>query len=888
MNFLHVFWKRLLAFGKSESIHSEMDEEFAFHIQKKAEDLRSRGVSEAEAFRIASASFGRQISLHEEGIAARGAGVLEDCWRDLHFSLRLLAKSRARTLILVATLAVSIAMSAAMFGVFRAVVLRPLPFDDAESLFILHQANRTGRGGVSYPHYRDWKAASSAFGDMAVFSSGDAIVSVNERAERLAGATISANVFALLRVSPLRGRLFRPEEDRLGGGEGGERPVLISEGYWRSRMGSREDIVGQHVSVDGFPFRIAGVIPSRFAFPFASRPISFWTTVAVDAEPFYYGGSIPSSRGYPRYDGVLARLRRGATASAAEADLKRIAAAVEKANPGTTTLNDIVMLKALDDLVGDTRAYLQILYGAVLAVLLVSCANASTLFLVTALSRRREFGIRSALGAQPSRLLRQVLLENTCLGLLSGLLAIPLSYALVTLCVALAPPETPRLADVRVDAVVFLYALGISLLTGLLAGCLPALFSMRRDVQTDLRTAGQLADGSRASMRAGAILIVAQIAVCTVLACGAGVLAQSFLRVLNTPRGFDPHSVTTATIDLPISHYPQGSNRVRNYYRSLIRELEKQPGIASVSIAERVPLSGGMNNTTFQIAGRERSNLITTDLCFVDEHYFDTLRIPLVSGRLIRFSDDEKHPPVAVVNRAFAQRFLSGESAEGKFLKLGWGGDAPKQIVGVIADLKNKAFDIQAAPQVYVPAAQFPNNGMAVLIRTSSSLHDAVIILRQAASRVDPSVPVDRVKTLDEYLVLSVATQRFLLALFILFAGSTVLIAAIGLYGLLAYATQKRYREFGIRMALGSRPAQLLQLVLRQGLILAAVGIAIGSLLAVPATRLMSQWLYETRPGDWHNLVLPGTVLLATAFAASFFPARRASRVDPLLAIRAE
>lgn len=882
------FWRRIRALGRTEEIHGEMNEEFAFHIDRKAEDLMKSGMPESEARRIAAQSFGGTTNLHEEGIAVRGAGLLEELWGDLRFSFRLLQKSRARTAILLTTLTLGIAMSAAMFGVFRAVVLQPLPFQDSAHLVVLHQANGRGRSGVSYPHYRDWKAGSTAFSDLAVFSSGESTVTSFDHSERVISATVSANLFSLLHVAPLRGRLFRPEEDRLGGGEGGERAALISEGYWRSRMGAREDIVGQHVTVDGFPFRVAGVIPGRYAFPISSRPVALWTTVAVDAEPSYYGGSIPEARGYPRYDGVMARLRPNVSFAAADADMKRVAAAVAKAHPGATPMNEISIRPALEDLVGDTRSPLVLLYGAVLSVLLVSCANASTLLLVTALSRRREFGIRSALGAQPHRLFRQVLLENACLGIASGLLALPLSWALVQLCVALAPADTPRITEVHVDTVVFLYALGISLLSGLLAGSLPAFFSMRRDVQADLRDSGRSATHGKGSVRAGALLIAAQIAVCMVLTCGAAVLASSLLRVLNTARGFDPHSVVTATVDLPLMQYPQGSDRVRHYFQDLAAELTGQPSVAAVSIAERLPLSGTKNSTNLQVVGRNEPGLPSTDLRFVDEHYFETLRIPVISGRPFGAADDAKHMPVAIVNRAFVRRFLEGGEAEGRLLKLGWGGNTPKRIVGVVADLKSQALDIAASPEVYVPAVQFPNNSMAVMIRTTAPPSDAAVLLRRAAARVDTGVSIDKIKTLDEYLVLSVATQRFLLSIIVVFAASTILIAAIGLYGLLSYAIERRTREFGIRMALGSRPGQLLQLVLRQGLMLAVFGVALGGLLSFTTTRLLSQWLYETKPGDWANLLLPAAVLFVTALAASFLPARRASRTDPLLAIRAE
>lgn len=887
MSILRSLWNRLRFFGNSDSLHGEMDDEFTFHIERKAEDLMRGGVPESEARALAARSFGHKEQWRERGIDFRGAGFLEQWWSDLQFSLRLMRKAKARTLIVIATLSLGIAMSASIFGILRDVVLQPLPFAKSGELVVLHQAAGNVHSGVSYPHFRDWKAGAHSFTDLAVYSSGDSTIERAGKAERVLGATVSAGIFDILQVTPLRGRLFRREDDRRGASEGGERPLIISDWYWRSRVGAREDIVGQHLKIDGFIFRVVGVIPSRVAFPITSRPLAFWSTVAVDAEPSLYGGTILEARGYPRYDAAIGRLKARITLEAARADMARLAAVMAKANPGATSMNDVSVEPALRDVVGDTRRFLLLLYGAVLAVLLVSCANASTLVLVSSLGRRREFGIRSALGAPSRRLFRQIVFENALLGLLSGIVALPLSAGLVYLCVQMAPPDTPRLSEVHVDAAVFCYALLISLVAGLGAGCLPAFFSSRRDVACELSEGGRSTIG-KSSVRAGALLISGQIALCMVLACAAALLTSSFLRILSAPRGFDPHAVLTASIDLPVTQYAQRSEKVRHYYRSLLRDLSQLPTISAASLAERVPLSGTKNSTTFQIAGRETPQLVSTDLCFVDPTYFRTLKIPLISGRTFEVQDNETHPPVAVVNRAFVRQFFPGENAGGRLLKLGWGGNAPKRIVGVVNDLKTQAFDVAARPEVYVPAAQFPNNSMTVLLRTSGSIADAAAALRQAVARLDPSVPLDRIKTLDEYLIISVATQRFLLTILAIFAASTIAIAAIGLYGLLSYVTERRQKEFGIRMALGSHPAQLLRLVLCQGLLLAVVGIAAGALLSVTSGKLLSTWLYETEPGSLESMALPAAVLLLAALTASFTPAKRASKVDPLSAIRAE
>ena len=885
--FRHI-WNRLRAFGKADKIHHEVSEEFAFHLDMKVAELMNSGMGEEEARCIAQQSFGRQTALREQAFALRGAEWLEDFWRDLRFSFRLMQKNLGRTAVLAATLALGIGLSAALFSIVRSILLRPLPFADSGSLVILHQATGSGAGGVSYPHYRDWKAGSRSFEGMAVFSTGESTLTALDHAERVNAATVSANLFSLLRVHPLRGRLFRSDEDRVGGGTGGERPILINEEFWRGHMGGRNDIVGRHVTLDGFSFRIAGVIPAALSFPAGSTSVAFWTTVAMDAEPSIYGGAVPEARGYPRYDGVIARLRPGITAQKAAADMKRLASVIAAAHPNATGMNDVVVRSALGELVGPVRPLLLLLNGAVFCVLLVACANATTLLLVGGMARRREFGIRSALGAPAGRLVRQILIEHVCLSLCGGGAGFLLAVVLVKFCVAVAPAGTPRLGDVKVDTALFLYSLAIALVVGILVGIVPALAAGRRDLQQDLRDTARASSPSRGTMRMGTLLITAQVAVCMVLSCAAMVLTNSFLHVLNASRGFDPHSVLTGTISLPPTLYPQGSDRVRNYFRDLIVLLQSQPGVLAVSVAEHLPLSGTNNSTTVQVVGRPEPGLPSTNLEFVSEDYFRVLRIPLISGRLLTATDDGTHPGVALVNRAFVRRFLGGGPAENRLLKLGWGGSQPKRIVGVVADLRSQALDVQAKPEVYIPAGQFPNNDMAVLLRTDGHRSDTATMLRNAIRKLDLNIPVDRIRTLDKYLLLSVATQIFLMSILAVFALSTLVIAAIGLYGILSYTTARRTQEFGIRMALGSSPARLLGLVLRQGLGLSLAGVLIGTMLSLTTARLLSQWLYQTAPADWINILPAALLLMAVALLASWMPARRASRTDPLIAIRAE
>jgi putative ABC transport system permease protein len=656
--------------------------------------------------------------------------------------------------------------------------------------------------------------------------------------------------------------------------------AIVSDRLWHEVFHGCEEALGRTVTLDGVAYRVIGVVAGKLAFPVRSDELSYWTTVAVDAEPSVWGGSVRKSRGYPRYDAALARLKSGVTMAQARAEMTAIAGNVARLHPGMDLKDGVQLSAALEDVVGKTKPLLWKLYGAVFCVLLVACANAATLLLVGAVARCREFALRAALGAGRSRLVRQLLAESMVIALGGGVGGAALAWGLVSAFARIAPPDTPRLNMVHADGATLLYALALSVATGLVFGMAPAWAALRRDLADTLKEGARTFGRGRSGLSPGTVLIVGQIALSMTLGCSAAALTGGFWRILHTPRGFDPQDVLTASISLPPTRYPQGSAKVLEFYTELVDRMRRVHGVVGVSVAQSLPLSGQNNSTKVEVAGGPETNGASTDLRFVDTSYFQTLRIPLLQGRNLDAGDVPGRAAVVVVNRAFAARFLGWRNAVGARLTLGWGGNAPKEVVGVVGDIRHNALSAEAAPEVYVPLAQFPINDLALVMRTRASAGGVAATLREYVRRLDAGVPVEDVRTLEEYLLRSAATQRLLMWLLVAFAGSALLLAAIGLYGALGYSTACRQHEFGVRMALGSNGWGVMRLVLREGLSIALVGM-LGGL-------ALTEWLNGIGPLDGLSLTCSGTVLLGVAAVACWVPARRATRVDPLRSLRGE
>ena len=879
--------ERFRALRNPEILHHELTAEFQFHIDARAEQLQAQGMPAEEARRTAARQFGPALRVHEQSFDARGGGSMEEIWNDVRFAFRMLRKSPARTALLILTLALGIGANTGVFSVINSVLLRELPFAEPSRLVLLHQADHGQVGGVSYPHYLDWRARSQSFSDMAVYNATSLIFVREGETARLYGATVSSSLFSVLGIAPLRGRLFRSEEDRWGGVGDGQ-PVLISDRLWRSRFQGKEDVIGQPLVLDGKPHRVIGVLPARLAFPVQNDPLDYWLPVGTDADPAYYGGTVPTSRGYPRYDAVVARLKPGVTPEQARAEMNLLATNMAREHPMATSMNQVAVVPALEDVVGGSRPMLMLVYGGVFCTLLVACANAATLLLAGAGARQKEFAVRAALGAKGARIIRQLVIESLIVSFASGVAGALVAWFMVILFGQLAPANTPRLSDVHLDARVLLYALGISALTGIGFGIFPAIAATRINIVACLKDTARSIGGRSGALYRSTLLISGQIAISMALTCCAALLATSFVRILQSPKGFDPQNILAAAVSLPPANYPRQSPRTAQFFERLLAELRTLPGVESASAAQTLPLSGQNNSTSIEIVGAPLAGKPGADLRFVDVSYFQTLRITLTAGRQFNAQDTAGSAPALIVNQAFVRRYLKTSNPLGTRVHLGWGGNVPKQIVGVIADIRHNSLAIQSEPEVYVPQAQFPSNDMSILLRTTGDPLRLAPALRQKVAAMDASVPVEQVRTLEGYLLLSIAPQRFVMWVLLLFAGGTLLLAAIGLYGIVSYSVRVRTFEFGIRMALGSTARGLMGLVLRQGLAIASPGIVAGLALAIASTRWLARWLYDTSPTDTISLAGSAGVLLLISLAACLGPARRAASVSPWSSMRAD
>ena len=884
-------WSRVLAkvriLFRQEQVHQEIAAEREFHLAMAAEDEARRGLSGEEATTQVAHRFGHALPMHEDAFAAKGGGLLSDSYSDLRFALRILTKSPTRTATLVATLALGIGVNVADFTALKAVVFDALPFEKSGALVTIHQISKDGLEGVSYPNFEDWRVLNKSFESMAVYASDSSALRVGDRTQRAYGAIISANLFRLLAVHPLRGKLFGDSEDQ----PHSPHNILISDRLWQTRFQRRADIVGQTLALDGARYRIIGVLAERAAFPIQNDGVDYWVTVSIDAETSSWGGSIRKSRGFPRYDAAIARLRSGCTLAQAQAEMKVISGGIARQHSQFDLQRGVQLRPAKEDVAGKVRPLFWILFGATCCVWAISCSNAATLLLVEALGRAREFALRASLGAARTRLIRQTLVESLTLSLMGGLAGVALASGLLAILRTLAALEAPRLEGACINGAVLAYAFGASVLAGLIFGLMPSLVAARCDLAGSLKQVARYQFSGSIVPKAlrfqpGALLILGQVALSMVLCCSAAVLTSSFWNILHEPRGFDSSQVLTAAIALPGGAYPAGSPKVTRFYYGLLDKIRTLPGVTSASVAQSLPLSGQNNSTQIEIIDGGTPRNTTTNLRFVDPSYFRTLRIPLLRGNGFTVADNLERPPVGVVNEEFVRRFIrSGNPLTARVL-LGWGGNAAKTIIGVVGGIRHAALQSQIAPEIYVPIAQFPVGDLSLLIRTAVTMPGLPQHIRDIVRDLDVNVTVDHIRTLDEYLLLSAAPQRLLMWILILFSTNALVLAAVGLYGSLSYATLLRKREFGIRMALGSPSEQVAGTVMRNGLALVGIGVVLGLLLTVAIGPMLRAWLFQTSSVDVKGFAAASLVLLGVTAIACWLPARRVALADPAETLR--
>ncbi len=792
--------------------------------------------------------------------------------QDLRFALRTLLRSPAFAGVATLTLALGIGAVATLFSVVDGVLLRPLPFREPDRLVAVSPALLRGE----YVLARD---RSRSFAELGGYQAGVGFgLSGGGEPERVTGAYASTNLFAALGAEPLLGRGFAAGEDQPGRGG----VVVLGHGLWRRRFGADPAVVGRTVTLDGQPRTVVGVMPAEFRFPSAETEL--WVPVSLDPAP-HAVGALWGMGGFQ----AVGRLAPGATPRQALAELGALARAMRAENPLWTPPEpyraDAAVVPLRDAVVGEVRPTLLVLLAAVGFVLLIACANVANLLLARGLGRGREMALRSALGAGRGRLVRQLLTESLVLALAGGAAGLLLATWGLRWLVAALPADTPRLAEVALDGRVTALALGATLLTGVAAGLFPAWRVTRSELQGPLREGAGAGGGRR---RLSGVLVAAEIGLAMVLVVGAGLLIRSVRALVAVDPGFRTERVVSARIDPPESLYGDPA-RQRAFYAEVLGRVQALPGVGAAGLTSQLPLGGEPSPWATAVEGvtLDPNALPMFDRRAVTPEYLRTLGVRLVRGRAFTAADREGAPPVALVDEAAARRFWPGEDPVGKRIGHPWANDW-MTVVGVVAEVRSAGLAGEQNPAYYAPFAQKPGAGMTLVARTTSSPEALAGSLRAVVAGVDPQVPVSRVRAMDEWIAESVARPRLTAVLLGAFAGLALLLGAVGVYGVIAYTVGERTREIGLRIALGAGVGDVVGMVLRQGALLAAAGIGAGLLASLAATRALAGLLYGVTATDPLTFAVVPAVLAAAALLATWLPARRASRVDPMTALRGD
>ncbi|HEX8337285.1 MAG TPA: ABC transporter permease [Pyrinomonadaceae bacterium] len=889
MRWFNVISARLRALFGRESVISDIDREMRLHVELETEQNLARGMSPAEARRAAHMSFGNFDSIRDTAYTVRGGGFMETFLQDVRYGVRVLTKHKSFTAVAVLTLALGIGANTAIFSVVNDLLLSPLPYSDAERVVMLWEVTPSGRhmNTTSRANFRQWRAQGSSFESMSAFTDQRLNLTGGGEPEEVGVQFATPDLFKVLGVEPLHGRVLT-EEDGLQGSEG----VVLSYGFWKRRFGGDPGLVGKPITLNGEPFNVVGVMPPSFHWHIKQRsgtgkPAEVWGVLSMPPP-----GDPASATERGRFLSVVGRMKRGVTAAQAEAELKTIHTRLAQDSSFNKNYSaEVIPLR--EQFVGNIRPALWVLLGAVGLVLLIACANVANLLLSRVAAREKEIALRTALGARRMRVVRQLLTESLLLSLLGSALGLLVAWWGIGALVAISPRDLVNLQNVGINTTVLAWTLGVSLLTSVLFGIVPALEATRLNLNDALKEGGKGADaqGSR-SRRLRGVLVVGEVALALMLLAGAGLLVKSFSQLRKIDTGFETENVLTMVLRLPAAKYKEDPQFVA-FFRQALERVRATPGVQSAGIVNFLPLYGGLGSaTSFYIEGKPeppRGEGPSTNVRVADAGYFKTLGIPVKRGRTFTDVEDAEMRPVILVSESFAQKHLTGEDPIGKRIKV-FMADKPEwtEIVGVVGDVRYDNLTAEAEPTVYYPHPGLTYEFMTLVIRTAGDPAGMAPSVRREIAAIDPDQPVSDVRTMTQVMADTVGRARFNTLLLGIFAGLATLLAAVGIFGVMNYSVQLRTREIGLRMALGAQPRRVLMLILRQGLLLTLIGLGVGLAGALALSRVMSGLLYGVGANDPATFAAIVVVLGVVSLVACYIPARRATRVDPLIALKYE
>jgi predicted permease len=886
---MRSFYKLSLRFRsliRKGRVEQELTEELRFHLEKLVEGLVAKGMTPEEARYAALRELGGLEQIREECRDVRQVNYIENFLQDVRYGLRQLRRSPGFTMVAILTLALGIGANTAIFSVVYAVLLKPLPFRSPGQLVRVFEANdRAGipAEGCSYSEFQEWQRQNHVFNGMAAVNGHELTLTGRGEPSVVRVGDVTADFFTVLGVAPQMGRAFLPEDDE----QGAAPVVVISDGLWRSHFGANPDLVGRTIDLDKRPFTVVGVMPPNFRFSLDGRGGQLWIPIVQD--PLF--GPL-AKRPNGDFFTALARLKPEVSAAQGRAKMEALGnRLMQQYHPGDNG-RTIRIASLREAVTGDASAPLLVLLAAVGLVLLIACANVANLLLARATSRAKEFAVRAALGAGRTRILRQLLTESIVLGLLGAALGTGLAYWGVQGLSGLLPTSFPRAESIRVDGSVLAFALLLSLGASLLFGVAPALFAADPRLQTTLQESAAWSGEGKVRRRARNFLVVAEVALAMVLLVGAGLLIRSFAALMSVNPGFNTRQLLKAEVSLPRFQYSTPRQWI-TFLNEVLARIQAEPDLRDAAVAVPLPLTDDIVNLGFSIANGPplpagTSN--TADYVSVSPEYFRVARIPLLRGRYFSEHDSMSTPRVAIISEELARIYFPHRDPLGQQLIFGFppDSDVKREIVGVVGDVRDAALNKTPGPMMYVPFTQAPFWGVCLVIKTSSNASAAAHAIRLKVHEVDPDLPVTYIQWMSEVVDASLGQARLRTWLLGLFGAMALTLAAAGIFGVLSYSVSRRTHEFGIRMALGASESEILRLVLNEALRLALAGVAAGIAVALGLTRLISSLLFGVRPTDPATLIVLPLLLTGAALFAAYLPARRATKVDPMVALRYE